>query len=215
MSRWKWSLATVTLTAGILLAVGSSLAAAPAGRRAHARTRQWTTHAKARFVPAHIGVLNRPRAAHAADLEASAAEIFQALPGGAAGRGFDLASARDVADFANGSHLLAVPGTGSRAGQTCVMALEPIQAGPGVPASLVGQDAASSACAPNATFNSDGVGEGLQSALVGLVPDGVSEVDVSLANGSVVTVPVQNNAYVLVGAVGVQSTSFTNPADSA
>jgi hypothetical protein len=50
-------------------------------------------------------------------------------------------------------------------------------------------------CAPDAEADSTGIVAGQPGAQVGLVPDGVSQVSVSLSDGSVTNVPVTNNVF--------------------
>jgi hypothetical protein len=161
-----------------------------------------------RLMRPHVALLKRrPLARQASAAQTAAEAVFAA----GTNPGFDLANARLGDSLPDGTAVLAVPGTGNLAGQTCVMALSPLKAGPGVPAALVGKDAAETACASNASFSMRGVEEGIGSGFVGVVPDGVSAVTLVEQNGSRVTQHVDSNtfAFATSSAVAVDLTSST------
>lgn len=129
-------------------------------------------------------------------------EVASAVDNGTRGGATaDVASARLALQTSTGIKVLAVPATG----QTCAVVE--------LPGSL-GQGAMH--CVSNAEFNTSGawqmVGAPPSVDVVGLVPDGVTSVNVTFVDGTSRTATVTNNAFDIQSKVASASISFTTPA---
>jgi hypothetical protein len=183
----------------LVLLIGSAIALTAGGAVAMASTGSTNSFPRSRaaaasrahFVRAHITSSAHRPLAKEASIDAAQAVFAD----GSTNPGFDLSNTRIGDLMSNGVQVLEVPGTGGLAGQTCVLALVPIQAGPGVPAALVGKNAAATACATNSAFNAKGVVEGIGSGVVGAVPDGVSSATLTESDGSRVSESITNNTF--------------------
>ena len=144
----------------------------------------------------------RPRAAILRMASASAAgDVLHDFP--------DLAGAKVAqASSETGEVLVQNPGadqTTLTAGQMCVAAY----------LTKSTPHAAPQACAPAADFNSQGivatVGRPPNELLLGAVPDGVSSVTVTFADGATQQIAVVNNTFALHTATATSSVSFAGP----
>lgn len=137
-----------------------------------------------------------------------------ALTGPAAARTLpiNIDAARQALVTTEGLQVVAAPGTD---GEVCAMPVIPVSGGS---ATKPTSEAAPS-CTDAGDFNANGVSTTLGSPpsvwVAGLVPDGVTSVTLTLADGSVENGPVTNNAFAIHSTQATRSLSFKGPAGTA
>lgn len=95
----------------------------------------------------------------------------------------------------------------------CLLELPPDADGPGgqCTSSSVAAEGRSILTQERAAPGSDGVGTGGGIDIMGIVPDGVARVTVTLIDGETTTLPVHGNVYAANMPVGTRSVSFSGP----